>query len=124
MKQPITITLAEKAFQIDQLTLQQLRDLNVGVAKSATGTPAELVAASFDDALETIQVALRIKHPDMTPEKMYDMPITEAEMVGAVRDILRYAGLIKPEVQKPGEGEAAAEAASTGNGSSDASAQG
>lgn len=123
MKQPITITLAEQPYEIAQLTLQQLRDLNVGVAKAITGTADQIVGASFDDAIEAIEIALRAKYPEMTAEKMYSMPITEKEMVDAFRDILVYAGLRKHGDSKPGEAQAVDGAASTGNGSTDASAQ-
>lgn len=122
MKKPITVILAEQTFEIAQLNLLQLRDLNIGVSKTAPTDPIALVRESFDDALETLQIALRISNPEMTVEKMYSMPITEKEMVEAVGDVLRHAGLLKPKEPKPGEEVAAVEAASTGPGFSGDSA--
>jgi hypothetical protein len=121
MKKPIKITLADQGYDIEQLNLMQLRDLNVGVVKATPEDPVEKVKASFDDALDTIATALSVKYPEMTKEKMLLMPITEEEMVAAVRVVLRFAGLIRDVAEGSQTGEGAA-VASTGDGSSVGSA--
>jgi hypothetical protein len=109
----IFITLAGKPYKISQLTLGQLRSLSIGVSTPDTNVN-DPVGASFDRSVNIIVTALKAAHPDLTSERLFEMPISTVEMREAVSAILTFAGLL-PQEAKPGEADAGA-GSSTGLG--------
>ncbi len=111
MLEPITITLEEKPYKIQQLTIGQQCDLNVGVMLPTTTDMKESVRLAFEFNLSVIAAALAVDHPEITKEKLYTMRVTPQERVAAVNAILEFAGLAPAKESKPGEAIAAAAAA-------------
>ena len=98
MSDSINITLAGAAYTVPRLTLRQLRDLHVGVVKTATpADAAERVSAAYASDLDIIVTALRLSYPDMTAEAILDSEATKAETDAAALAILRFSGLVPPE---------------------------
>lgn len=103
----ITITLEGKPYTVSQLTLGQLRDLSIGITLPDTSDPQDVIRRSFDRAVAVISAALVGDHPEMTPEALYTMRISRAEMRAANEAVLRFSGLLPAADAPPGEGAGA-----------------
>lgn len=98
MSGTVSIALGGRFFQIRPLTLRQLRDVGVMVAKTADlpADAGERERRAYDQMVEIVAVALRRDAPDMSPDAIYDMEIGLAELQAAHRAILRHSGLVAP----------------------------
>lgn len=105
----IKITLGDKEFDVDQLTLGQMRDLSIGMVLPDATDPQEIVRRSYVRGINTIAVALRAKYPDMTIAAIEDMRITPQQMRDSTSAILKFSGLVLSDAPaaapgaKPGE---------------------
>jgi hypothetical protein len=108
---PITITLAEKPYLIEQLTIGQLRDLHVGVLTPDSTDRQERSRLGFQRSLLTILAALKKSHPTLTLAELETWTISTDEMAAAVGAILVFSGLTVTPSASPGEASAPAETA-------------
>jgi hypothetical protein len=100
----ITITLGEKTYTVKApLPLATLRDLHIGVTLPFPDDPQEAVRRTFDSAVAVICMALRDDNPEMTPEVIYAMRMTTAQMRQANDAILELSGLIPSTVEPPAD---------------------
>lgn len=106
--QTTTIMLAGQPYTIQQLTIGQQRDLQVGVTLPPADDPQENVRRAFDRNLAIIVAGLSKDHPQITMDKLLDMRgSTPQERVAAVNAILEFSGLVAKETP-PGEVQAGA----------------
>ena len=112
MRQPITITLADKDYIIQPLTLGQVRSIDVARVTDATADAKGREGAAFDSFVEVLAVALQKDNPEMTADALMALPgIGFDEITAAYSAVLRLTGLIPAEV--PPKGTAAASTGST-----------
>lgn len=97
MSETMTITLAGKAYEIQRLTLSQLRDLSIGVISEQPADPREFVRESFDRGVEAIAIALRVSAPELTKDALYELPITKEEFRAAHDQVLIFSGIVPPK---------------------------
>lgn len=113
----ITITLAEKQFSIQPLTVGQLEEMHVGLLLPPNADPSEGVKDWWQQTREIIVTALCEDHPDMTMDVVKKMRLGTLKVVRETREqILIFAGFQdKPKEGTPqgeapqGEATAAAE---------------
>src|SRR5258708_4426330 len=102
MIEPITITLAEKSYKIQQLTIGQDCDLRVGVVLPQSDDPQENIRRAFERNVSIIVAALSADYPELTRDTLFKMRISPQERTAAVDAILEFAGFV-PAEKKPGE---------------------
>lgn len=103
MTEKLKITLAGKPYEVaSPLAFGTIIDLRVAAARPEAADPQEETRRSYLRSLEIISIGLRKLHPDMTPDAMRDLPMTEKEVGAAVAAVLKFSGL---ELKDPGEGE-------------------
>src|SRR5260370_526771 len=66
MLEPITITLADKSYAIQQLTIGQDCDLRVGVVLPQSDDPQENIRRAFERNVSIIVAALSADYPELT----------------------------------------------------------
>lgn len=104
---PVTITLARKAYPVRPLTLGQLRRLSIGIRKAPPADPEAAEEWAFDQALDVIAAALERDHPEVTRAALLGLEATLPEMNAASLAILRLSGLVVAPKKGDGPGEAA-----------------
>jgi hypothetical protein len=97
----ITLTFGAKDYLIRPVTIGQLGALSYALGKlrnprSAEDNPAEAQRESFANMVEIISVALARDFPEMTPEKVQELPAEQGEFIAAVEAVLRHSGLAAP----------------------------
>jgi hypothetical protein len=106
------ITLAGRDYGIRPLTLRQLRDLGICLARGRTA-PTDAAAAeqlAYDNMIETVAAALARDHPAMTGEAILDLEVTLAELQRANLAILEHSGLVVAAGKAAAEASAATSA--------------
>ena len=107
-----TITLAGRNYAVRPLTLRQLRDLGICLAKGRAA-PSDAAAAerlAYDAMIETIAAALARDHPAMTGEAILDLEISLVELQRANLAILEHSGLVVAAGKAAAEASAATRA--------------
>jgi len=105
--EPETITLGGQTFTVRPLTIGDVEDisaLNAGILEDAA-TPQQVTARNWRVRREVIARAIQSDHPDMTADKIRDLPGNGKEIIDAHEKVLEVAGLIEPGA-KPGEAKA------------------
>lgn len=104
----VTITLGGVDYEIDQLPIGVLRELDAEIA-DAPGpdlTKREKELFFFDQCLQVIFFAMKAKNPTVTIDEIKLIKSNMGEFFVARRKILEHAGLVVSS--KPGENLAAA----------------
>jgi hypothetical protein len=107
----VTIRLGGRDYVVRPLTLRQLRELGVCLAKAraAPPDPAAAEKLAYDNMVETVAAALSRDNPVVTADVILDLEVTLTELSQANMTILQHSGLVLSP------GEAKAEAASIGS---------
>jgi hypothetical protein len=103
MAETIAITLGGRRFEVRALTFRQLRGIEEALSRAAK--PGASAGVDFEAATEILAAALSRAHPEMNREAILDLEGTKAEIVSAIRAVLRLSGYIEREAA-PGEAEA------------------
>ena len=98
----LTITLADKEYTVQPLTIGQLRDLHVGIVEPIPADLKEGTRQFWERNLAIISKALEGEHPEMTPEVLSKMRLGNIKSVKETVDaILVFTGLSEPKKSLP-----------------------
>lgn len=102
--EPETITLGGQTFTVRPLTIGDVEDISALNAEVLEKSASQHEAAlrNWRVRREVIARAIRADHPDMTAEKLKELPGNAQEMIKAHEKILLLSGL----VVSPGEAKA------------------
>jgi hypothetical protein len=90
-KPPITITLGERTFTVQPLTVGQLEDLTVAIFAPDTGDPQKDARRGFERMIEALAAALSEDHPDVDAAAIRKMQATRHELVTAHAQVLELS---------------------------------
>ena len=93
----LTIKLAGSEYKIQPLTVGQLQDLHIGVARGVPQDVEEGVKQFWSKNIDMIAIALELEHPEITREVLSKMRLGSVKAVNeTVSKILVFAGLNEP----------------------------
>lgn len=101
------VTLAGKAYDLpEQFNLGQIRRISTLTASALTNEPdpVKLTDLVWQRRLDVVSFALKGPlWPDISPEKLEEMTITNEEISAAYMAIIDHAGLVPKKESAPGE---------------------
>jgi hypothetical protein len=98
-----SVRLGGREFHVAPLSLRQILAIADHVPKLSGITAENLSGERLLPLVEVVWHGLRRAHPALTREEFFDLPVTIAELVGALPVVIEQAGGKRIEAENAGE---------------------